>query len=276
MMKWVATKPAATPRASARWLALGSRTSLLLTLLLLSGWLVLPAQAQQANSSDSGSGQSSSSTTSSTQDKQQNQQTPPAHKSAAQENPFPSDVSKQAAQQSQPGDAPAAPDAGQQAPQKPNSAAKDNPFPEDVSKGAAAAAAKDSDASGDSSSSSSSSSSADDTDPNADLPRNTGRRKYGKASEDLQNVSPAARAQDDVKVGRFYLGTGDYKGAYARFSDASRMDPTSVDAIYGLAAAAAGLHHMDEALTNYKLYLEIAPDGNDAKSARKALRALAK
>jgi hypothetical protein len=54
------------------------------------------------------------------------------------------------------------------------------------------------------------------------------------------------------------------------------MDPTSVDAIYGLAAAAAGLHHTDEALTNYKLYLQIAPDGNDAKSARKALRALAK
>ena len=77
-------------------------------------------------------------------------------------------------------------------------------------------------------------------------------------------------------MGRYYLGTGNYKGAYARFSDASRMDPTSADAIYGLAAAAAGLHHTDEALTNYKLYLEIAPDGNDAKSARKALRALAK
>jgi tetratricopeptide (TPR) repeat protein len=273
MMKRVATKPAATPRARVRSLALGSSM-----LLLLTGWLTLPAQAQQA-SSDSGSGQSSSSSTSSTQDKQQNQQTPPAHKSAAQENPFPADVSKQAAQQSQPGDAPAAPDAGQQAPQKPNSAAKDNPFPEDVSKGAADAAAKSSDASSGSSSSSSSSSAADDTDPNADLPRDTGRRRLRKPSDkDIRSGSLAGegRAQDDVKVGRFYLGTGDYKGAYARFSDASRMDPTSVDAIYGLAAAAAGLHHMDEALTNYKLYLEIAPDGNDAKSARKALRALAK
>ena len=73
----------------------------------------------------------------------------PAHKSAAQENPFPADVSKQAAQQqSQPADAPAAPDASDQKPpaaQKPgNAAAQENPFPEDVSKGAAAAAAKDS------------------------------------------------------------------------------------------------------------------------------------
>jgi hypothetical protein len=54
------------------------------------------------------------------------------------------------------------------------------------------------------------------------------------------------------------------------------MDPTNVDAIYGLAAAAAGLHRTDEALTNYKLYLQIAPDGNDAKSARKAIQALSK
>jgi tetratricopeptide (TPR) repeat protein len=278
MMKRVATKPTATPRACARWLAVGSAT-----LLLFGGWLAMPAQAQQANSSDSGSGQSSSSSTSSTsstQDKQQNQQTPPVHKSTAQENPFPADVSRKAAQQqSQPADAPAAPDADQQAPQKPNNAAQDNPFPEDVSKSAAAAAAKDSDASGGSSGSSSSSSSADDTDPNADLPRETGRRRLRKPSDnDIQSGSLAGdgRAQEDVKVGRYYLGTGNYKGAYARFSDASRMDPTSVDAIYGLAAAAAGLHHTDEALTNYKLYLEIAPDGNDAKSARKALRALAK
>jgi tetratricopeptide (TPR) repeat protein len=274
MMKRVATKPARTPRAYVRWLALGS------TLLLLGGWLAMPAQAQQANNSDSGSGQSSSSSTSSTQDKQQNQQTPATHKSAAQENPFPADVSKQAAQQqSQPADAPAAPDADQQAPPKPNNAAQENPFPEDVSKSAADAAAKSSDASDGSSGSSSSSSSPDDTDPNADLPRETGRRRLRKPSDnDIQSGSLAGegRAQEDIKVGRYYLGTGNYKGAYARFSDASRMDPTSADAIYGLAAAAAGLHHTDEALTNYKLYLEIAPDGNDAKSARKALRALAK
>jgi tetratricopeptide (TPR) repeat protein len=260
--------------------------------------LALPAIAQQSGTTDSGSGQSSSSQT-----KQQNQQTPPAHKSAAQENPFPADVSKQAAgQQDQPSDAPAAPDtaapdraapdAGDQKPpatQKPgNAAAQENPFPEDVSKGAAAAAAKDSgngsDASGSGSSSSSSSNPAGDaaggdTDPNADLPRENGRRRLKKPSEnDIQSGSLAGqgKAQDDIRVGRFYLGDRNYTGAYGRFSEANRLDPTNLDAIYGLAAAAAGLHHTDEALTNYKLYLQIAPDGNDAKSARKAIRALSK
>jgi tetratricopeptide (TPR) repeat protein len=265
--------------------------------------LALPAIAQQSGTTDSGSGQSSSSQT-----KQQNQQTPPAHKSAAQENPFPADASKQAAgQQNQPSDAPAAPDAGNPdtaapdkaapdasdqkppATQKPgNAAAQENPFPEDVSKGAAAAAAKDSgngnDASGSNSSSSSSSNPAGDaaggdTDPNADLPRDKGRRKLKKPSEsDIQSGSLAGqgKAQDDIRVGRFYLSDGNYTGAYGRFSEANRMDPTNLDAIYGLAAAAAGLHRTDEALTNYKLYLQIAPDGNDAKSARKAIRALSK
>jgi tetratricopeptide (TPR) repeat protein len=270
-MKRMAEKPAATPRGYVRELSLRS-----VMVVALSGWLVLPVVAQQSNSSDSSSGQAPSASTSSPQ----NQQTPPPHKSAAQENPFPADVSKQAAQQqSQPADAPAAPDADQQAPQKPSNAAKDNPFPEDVSKGAADAAAKSSDASGGSSSSSSSSSSPDDSDPNADLPRDTGRHRLKKPSDsDIESGSLAGegRAQDDVKIGRYYLGTGNYKGAYARFSDASRMDPASVDAIYGLAAAAAGMHHTDEALANYKLYLQIAPDGSDAKSARKALRALSK
>jgi tetratricopeptide (TPR) repeat protein len=289
VIQTAAAKLAATTRAYMRSLALGSVAVLALAVPMLCGWLALPAVAQQANGSDSGSAQSSSSSSSSTQNKQQSQQSPPARKSAAQENPFPADVSKHAAQQQSapPGvppdthtDAPAAPDAGQRTPQPAHkTAAQENPFPEDVSKGAAAAAAKDSDANSSSSSSSSSSNAAGDADPNGDLPRETGRRRLKKPSDkDIQSGSLAGegRAQDDVRVGRFYLGSGDFKGAYGRYSEAIRLDPTNLDAIYGLAAAAAGLHHTDEALTNYKLYLQIAPDGNDAKSARKALRALSK
>jgi tetratricopeptide (TPR) repeat protein len=277
-----AVELAATMRAHVRPIVLGSAA-----VFALSGWLALPAVAQQANSAGASSGQSSSSpssSTSSTQSKQQSQPKPPAHKTGAQENPFPADVSKQAAQQQSqpPADAPPAPDAGQQGPQPGHkTAAQENPFPEDVSK-SAAAAAKDSDADSSSSSSSSGSSSSSaggDADPNADLPRETGRRRLKKPNDkDIQSGSLAGegRAQDDVRVGRYYLGTGDFLGAYGRYSEAVRMDPTNLDAIYGLAAAAAGLHHTDEALANYKLYLQIAPDGNDAKSARKALRALSK
>jgi tetratricopeptide (TPR) repeat protein len=303
-MDVVATEPAATMRAYVCSAMIRSVITPTVAMLALSGLLALPGIAQQSGAPDSGTpnsgtpGSGSGQSSSSSQTKQQKQQSPPAHKSAAQENPFPGDVSKQAAQQQdQPADAPAAPDAGRpdagqpdkgqtdpgqppaQPTQKPGSAAQENPFPEDVSKGAAAAAANSSDATGSSSSSSSNSNPAGDTDPNADLPRETGRRRLKKPSDkDIQSGSLAGegKAQDDVRVGRYYLGTGDYQGAYGRFSEASRLDPANVDAIYGLAAAAEGLHHTDEALTNYKLYLQVAPDGKNVKSARKAVQALAK
>lgn len=229
--------------------------------LVLGMFLLLPAFGQQESPP--------------AQNKQQNSQTPPAKKTAAQENPFPEDVSKQAAQQQhqdQQNSAPGAPDSGHQSGQKPGDAAKDNPFPEDVSRSAAAA--------GNSGSSSSSSSNPDGAgNPDADLPPETGRRKLKKPSDsDIQSGSLAGegKAHEDVRVGRFYLGSGNYKGAYDRFSEAARLDPANVDAIYGLAVAAGGIHRTQEALANYKLYLDIAPQGHDAKSARKAIQSLSK
>jgi tetratricopeptide (TPR) repeat protein len=242
----------------------------------LGGLLALPAIAQQ---------QSGTQDSSSAQRKQQNQQTSPAKKSAAHENPFPANVSQREAQQqkqqNQQNNAPAAPDAGQQqSGQKPGDAAAENPFPENVSRSAAEAANGNDAGSSSSSSASSSSSNPDGAgNPDADLPPDTGRRKLKKPSDaDIQSGSLAGegKAQEDVRIGRFYLTSGDYKGAYGRFSEAVQLDPTNIDAIYGLAASADGLHHAQEALTNYKLYLEIAPDGHDAKSARKAIRSLSK
>ncbi len=237
----------------------------------LCGLLALTAFAQQSGTQNG----------SSTQGSKQTKQTPPAHKSAAQENPFPADASQHAAQQPQ--SSSNAPDPAQQpqSGQKPGNAAQDNPFPEDVSKTAAAAAAKENDAGTSSANSASSSSSnpGGEGNPDADLPPDTGRRRLKKPSDkDIESGSLAGegRAQEDVRVGRYYLTTGNYKGAYGRFSEAVRMDPANVDAIYGLAAAADGLHNTQEALTNYKLYLEIAPDGDKAKSAQKAIRVLAK
>ena len=223
-----------------------------------------------------GAQQSGSQTPAPAQSKQQTQ-----HKSTAQENPFPSDASEHAAQQKNPSNqtsSPDAPNAAQQTPQKPKSAAEENPFPEEVSKGAAAA--KGSGTSSSSSNSANSSSNPDgDVPPEGDVPNDNGRRKLRKPSDkDIESGSLAGegRAVEDVRVGRFYLSTKDYKGAYGRFSEAARLDPVNVDAIYGVAAAAAGLHRTEEALTNYKLYLQIAPDGSDAKSARKAIQALSK
>lgn len=81
-------------------------------------------------------------------------------------------------------------------------------------------------------------------------------------------------AAKDKKVGNFYLSTHDYKGAYDRFLEATRVAPEDGDAVFGLAEAARGLHKDQEAITNYNIYLEAFPDGKKAKDARKALEKL--
>jgi tetratricopeptide (TPR) repeat protein len=85
------------------------------------------------------------------------------------------------------------------------------------------------------------------------------------------NLTLAAK---DDKVGQYYLQTGDYQGAYSRFKEATEVNPGDADAVFGLAEAARGLKHKDEAVENYKLYLDVVPDGSKAKAARKALAEL--
>jgi tetratricopeptide (TPR) repeat protein len=156
---------------------------------------------------------------------------------------------------------------------KPPSAAQDNPFPEDVSRDAAKSAAASGSGSGMSSSSS--------YDPgvdrdNGDRETPAGRRKLPKPSDDVEvgSLSATARAKKDVEVGNYYLSAGADQGAYARFADANKMDPTNIDAIFGLAEAARHLQRTQEAVANYKLFLDIEPDGSRAKLARKALNGL--
>lgn len=81
-------------------------------------------------------------------------------------------------------------------------------------------------------------------------------------------------AKHDEKVGGFYLQNGDYKGAYDRFLEATRVAPEDGDAVFGLAQAAQGLHRNNEAETNYNIYLDAFPKGKKAKDARKALAEL--
>ncbi|HEY6445947.1 MAG TPA: tetratricopeptide repeat protein [Acidobacteriaceae bacterium] len=93
-----------------------------------------------------------------------------------------------------------------------------------------------------------------------------------KADEGDGTTADPALARKDTQVGRFYLQSGDYKGAYDRFAEAVRVDPGSADAVFGLADAARHLNRRGEAIRNYQLYLAALPDGPHAKDVRKALR----
>ena len=202
---------------------------------------------------------------------QSQQQTPPAQQTPAQSNQS----------------APAAPAA------KKPSTADDNPFPEDISRKAAADdnAAPSAPSTPDSTKPPGSAPPADSsTPPRSTSPAgdNSSSRSKFEGLGDLPDddnfsrisngaggyiVNPKLAAQD-VKIGGFYLDQRDYKGAYARFKEAMLVDAGNADAVFGLAEAARGLNHKDEAVQNYQLYLDASPDGKKAKEARKALASM--
>jgi tetratricopeptide (TPR) repeat protein len=243
--------------------------------------LTLPVAAQQQDSSSQqSSSQSGSQQQGNTTPQQQNppasakKPAPPQKKpSEAEQNPFPEAQSEAAAHQTQqPADdaTPSAP-APQTAPAASGkgSEAGKNPFSESQSEKAAQPSQPKP-----------APPQSDTPDANSSSSR-TGLKDLGLPDEngasDTKEFSPGpnpALATKDTQVGMFYLKTGDYKGAYDRFAEASKVDPGNADAVFGLAESARKLNHRDEAARNYRLYLAAVPDGPHAKEARKALKDL--
>jgi hypothetical protein len=178
----------------------------------------------------------------------------PKPSSTKDDNPFPEDVSKQAAKAASGGSAdsdhPADPASGAPKP----STATDNPFPEAVSRDAAKAAGNDP---------------APAAKP--DVPPGFSSSQSNSGPD---HVVDPARARKDADVGGFYLQKGDFQGALARYQEATAADPTNVEAIFGLAETQRMLKKNADAARNYQLYLEIVPNGPKSKQALKALKAL--
>jgi hypothetical protein len=88
-------------------------------------------------------------------------------------------------------------------------------------------------------------------------------------------IQNAKLAQEDIRVGKFYLAQGNTAGAYMRLKEATEVGPGNLEAVYLLAEAARKTSHLDEAETDYKLYLEVEPNGKYAKDSLKALKEMA-
>lgn len=160
-------------------------------------------------------------------------------------------------------------------PRKPSNA-DDNPFPEDVSQRAADAAKQGKE-----------NAPEDNTvKPKSDAPQgeSSSTAHFPELKEDMEDGNKDAdslvpqhdtkRALKDDEIGKFYFDKGDWKGAYNRFKDALAVEPEDAVAAFRLAETAAKLKLTEEAMTNYKRYLELDPDGPYAKQSLKALRSL--
>jgi TolA-binding protein len=202
---------------------------------------------------------------------QQSQQSSDQNQSSSQPQPQTQDQSK-SADKSQ---------SGQQAPAKHHSTAEDNPFPEDISKKAASDAGNPSPDAPSAKSDKPPTSATDSKSEPAYSSSRTGLKNLDSNDPDARISDGAGGyiydpklAKQDVKVGGFYYTNQDYKGAYSRFKEATKVDPTNPDAVFGLAEAARALKLTSEAADNYRVYLDAFPDGPKAKAARKALAQL--
>ncbi len=241
--------------------------------------LALPVAGQQQESSapasqspsDSGSGQKKSA--------KQQKNTEQKRPSSAEQNPFPEAASEKAAQQAQRQENPSSStEPNAPAPQqKKKSTAEQNPFPETQSEKAARQDQQEPEeeqkdqqqAPSPGPESSQPYSSSQDALKGLDLPGSNDSPSADGAGGTILNPDLARK---DTKVGQFYLQTGDYQGAYDRFFEATRVDPTNANAVFGLAEASRHLNDRDQAIRNYRLYLSALPDGPHAKEARKALK----
>jgi tetratricopeptide (TPR) repeat protein len=172
-----------------------------------------------------------------------------------------------------PGETAAPPANPPAAPAAPSSAASKFPFPGESA---------DSSSSSSSSSCSSSSSSNDDSSSSSnDSPDRPALKDAGSSGSTRFERHKLAvpednnkRELDDLDVSHFYITTGDYLGAYMRAQDAVKLYPDDENAHIALAIAADKLKKNDEATAEYKKYLAMAPDGEKAKQAHKALETL--
>jgi tetratricopeptide (TPR) repeat protein len=140
-----------------------------------------------------------------------------------------------------------------------------------------------------SSSSSSSSGSSTDTDSGsgvpsaADAPGPKGQYdddggSAPKPKEKRKKVPPpqtdTERVDEDLSIAKYYGQSGNKMGAYLRAKDAVKTQPDYPETHFVLGEAARRLGKNDEALAEFTLYLKLAPDGERAKAAEKALEGL--
>lgn len=90
------------------------------------------------------------------------------------------------------------------------------------------------------------------------------------------------QATKEFRVGLFYWKKGSYKAAAGRFEEAVKWNPSFAEAYYRLAEAREKLAEaeiregekqalLEAAAAAYKKFLELEPDGEKAKTARKKL-----
>ncbi len=82
------------------------------------------------------------------------------------------------------------------------------------------------------------------------------------------------QAEKEVTVGLFYMKKGSLAAAVARFTEATKWNPTFPEAYLRLGEAEEKFHDTKAAKEAYAKYLQLAPDAKNAGEIRKKLAKL--
>lgn len=97
----------------------------------------------------------------------------------------------------------------------------------------------------------------------------TGRRKGKQAVIEPEHKETPS---EDMNVGKFYMETGDWKGALSRFQSALVLAPEEPEVYWGLAECERHLGDFWDAKTYYQDVALYDPDSRHGKDAMKRLR----
>ncbi len=82
------------------------------------------------------------------------------------------------------------------------------------------------------------------------------------------------RVDEDLRVARFYRDSGDLHAAYLRAEDAVKTLPKDPESHFVLAQVLEKMHKRDEEAAELRTYLQLEPDGDFAKQAKRTLAQL--
>ena len=84
------------------------------------------------------------------------------------------------------------------------------------------------------------------------------------------------QAENEIRIGRYYMKKGSFRAAAGRFDEATKWNPASSEAYLMLGEAREKLKDGKGAKVAYAKYLELAPDGKMAGDVKKRLEKLPK
>ena len=113
----------------------------------------------------------------------------------------------------------------------------------------------------------------DRTEKAIELPANMKDEDEDVVQETTYVFNPI-QAKREVKVGKFYSKKGNHRAAAARYLEATRWNPSFVEAYWRLGRSREKLAQHQEALDAYRKYLKLDPGGKRSKEVRVKITSL--